>query len=416
MADSTEELTISKLVDLPKLRVYDGEIAAFEERYPFTPTIPIIDKNTYVGIEVEVENARRFDAISPFWTITEDGSLRNSGREFISLPIKAHRVEHALNVLFNNSINADIEFTERTSIHIHMNIRTLTVAQLEALVMTYMVFEKAMFTYAGETRYNNIFCVPLVETNIGKNLSALIEGKHPHISWQKYTALNLLPIMDKGTIEFRHLGGTGDINRIVTWINLILSLKKFALQKTPKYIWERIESLNTTSEYKMFGDEVFGDLIHLLWNDSFNTNVGECVSHIKLHCIDNPFRRELMLKYMGKDTSVTKNTWDIPEGIFDDFVDVVDNEQAARISVDMNRFFTNVPTQEVQIRNTVGGAEPPPAPRPRGTTTNRTATSTRLSPELQRLMEHQRREAEELALSRRIEEHVQATLRSARNI
>lgn len=299
MDNRTEKLTIAKIVNLPRLRVYDTELATFEASNPFTPEHSIVDRNTYVGIEVEVENVQTFNQVSPYWTITEDGSLRNSGREFVSIPIKAYRAEQALNVLFKNTINKDVEFTERTSIHVHMNIRTLTIAQLEALVLTYMVFEKSLFSFAGEDRYNNIFCVPLVETDIGKHLNALIQRKHPHVKWQKYTSLNLLPIMEKGTVEFRHLGGTGDIARIITWINLILSLKKFALQKPPSYIWSRIESLNTTSEYKMFGDEVFGELIHLLWNDSFNTNVSECVSYIKLHCIENPFKQELSHKFLG---------------------------------------------------------------------------------------------------------------------
>lgn len=78
-----------------------------------------------------------------------------------------------------------------------MNIRTLTVEQLEALIITYLVFEKALFTFVGNNRYSNIFCVPIVETDIGENLLPLITDKHPQVAWQKYTALNLLPIMQK---------------------------------------------------------------------------------------------------------------------------------------------------------------------------------------------------------------------------
>lgn len=287
-----DNLTISKIIELPKLRVYDADLLAFEQANPFESTYKLIDKNTYLGIEVEVENVQRFYRTSPHWQMIEDGSLRNDGKEFVSLPIKAWRVEQALDVLFKN-LNKDIEFTERTSIHVHMNIRTLTIPQLETLILTYIVFERALFNFIGEDRYNNIFCVPIVETQFGSNLSNLIRKKQLAFQWQKYTAMNALPIWDKGTLEFRHLGGTKDIKRILTWINLLLSLKIFALQKPPQYIWDTILSLNTNSQYRMFGEEVFKGLLPILWNDSFNENVAECVSYIKTYCIENEFEKEL---------------------------------------------------------------------------------------------------------------------------
>jgi len=294
MEDTSNDVTISKIVSLPRLKVFDAELTAYEEQNPFKNQYPVVDKNTYLGIEVEVENVQRYNHASPYWKIIEDGSLRNSGREFITPPIRAWRVEHALSTLFNKEINEDVDFSERTSTHIHMNIRTLTVKQLEALIVTYLVFEKVLFNYVGNDRYNNIFCVPIVETDIGENLLGLIQNKNPSVDWQKYTALNLLPIMEKGTIEFRHLNGTGNIKHIITWINLILSLKKFALQKTPDYIWSRIATLNTTSEYRLFGEEVFGEYIQLLWNQDYNEAVSDCITYVKQFCITNPFADELL--------------------------------------------------------------------------------------------------------------------------
>lgn len=284
--------TISKLIELPKLRVYDADLLIFEKEYPFESTYKLVDRNTYLGIEVEIENVRHFRRTSPYWHMIEDGSLRNYGKEFVSLPIKAWRAEQALNTLFAD-LNSDIEFTERTSVHIHMNIRTLTIPQLETLILTYIVFERALFNFIGEDRYNNIFCVPIIETQFGSNLSNLITRKQLAFNWQKYTAMNALPIWDKGTLEFRHLGGTKDIKKILTWINILLSLKIFALQKSPEYIWDTILSLNTNSQYRMFGEEVFKEQLPTLWNDSFNENVAECVSYIKTFCIENEFQKEL---------------------------------------------------------------------------------------------------------------------------
>lgn len=290
-----DDLRVAQLISLPKLRVYDTELLAYESQHPFEPQHKLVDKSTYLGIEVEIENVQKYYQTSPYWSQIEDGSLRNYGTEFVSLPIKAWRVEQALTVLFED-LNTDIEFTERTSVHVHMNIRTLTLKQLESLIITYIVFEKVLFDFVGENRYNNIFCVPIVETTYGANLKNLIKSKVLSFNWQKYTAMNAVPIWNKGTLEFRHLSGTKDIKRIITWINLLLSLKVFALQKSPEYIWDRILSLNTTSEYRNFAEEVFKVHMLTLWNSNFNKNIADCVSYIKASCLENEFENDLSEK------------------------------------------------------------------------------------------------------------------------
>jgi hypothetical protein len=293
--DSDKKLNkISDIIDgLPRLKVFDTELTTHEEKFPFKGEFPVVDKNTYLGIEVEVENVQTFQNISPYWRIIEDGSLRNNGREFITPPIRAWRVEQALTTLFEQQINKDVDFSERTSIHIHMNIRTLTVAQLEALVITYLLFERSMFNFVEKRRYNSVFCVPICETQMGKYLDRLILNGNPIFSWQKYTALNLLPITEKGTIEFRHMQGTKDIKKLMTWINLILCLKKFALRNDPEYIWHRVTTLNTTSEYRMFGEEVFGTLIEEIYTNNFNNEVEKCSIYIKNQCLTNFFKEDI---------------------------------------------------------------------------------------------------------------------------
>ena len=104
--DSDKKLNkISDIIDgLPRLKVFDTELTTHEEKFPFKGEFPVVDKNTYLGIEVEVENVQTFHNISPYWRITEDGSLRNAGREFITPPIRAWRVEQALTLCLNNRL------------------------------------------------------------------------------------------------------------------------------------------------------------------------------------------------------------------------------------------------------------------------------------------------------------------------
>jgi hypothetical protein len=289
-----EKATIVDLVEgLPRLRVYDEEISNFEDKQ-FSSSIPLSEKNTYVGIEVETENLSTWHSnFSPYWKMTEDGSLRNNGREFVSVPVKAFRVENALTSLFKYQINQDIEFTERTSIHIHMNVRTMTLEQLKTMILLYLVFEKALFRYVNAERYNNIFCVPLNETSFGENLTYLFHTDRLAINWSKYTALNLCPIFEKGTIEFRHLHGTKDVKEIVNWINLILCLKKAALKNSSEYLWDKVRTLNTSSQYHEFANEIFGTFIINLDDRSLIEDMASCVTYVKSRCFNNTWRSDL---------------------------------------------------------------------------------------------------------------------------
>ena len=340
MDTTTEEPTIAKLVpDLPRLRVFDEELTKYETNYPPIQSIKMVDKNTYLGVEVEIENVRTWLGVSPYWTMTEDGSLRNSGREFITPPIKAWRLEHALETLYNKEINSDTEFSERCSIHVHMNIRTLTVNQLEALIVTYMVFEKVLYEWVGQNRYQNVFCVPLCETTLGSKLHGLIFSKNPMVhGWQKYTGLNLLPITEKGTIEFRQMYGTKDIQETLMWVNMLLSLKIFALRQTPEYIWEKISSLNTTSQYRMFGEEVFGELIHTLYTDTYNNNVANCISYVKRCCFQNNF--QLLLKIHPESPLFKKITSNVKKNTLFSSTSLEDipEEEEARITPNPSRW------------------------------------------------------------------------------
>jgi len=162
MVPEPKQLKISEILSgLPRLRVFDEELRKYEETNPFTPLFPVVDKQTYLGIEVEVENVRHREGRCPYWSATDDGSLRNRGVEFITPPIRAWRVEHALNKLFLNELNPGIDFSERTSIHVHMNVRTLTIKQLEALVLTYIVFESYFLFHWERTIQQHLLCTYL---------------------------------------------------------------------------------------------------------------------------------------------------------------------------------------------------------------------------------------------------------------
>ena len=82
------------------------------------------------GIEVEVENVNASETQAPShsWRVEHDGSLRNMGIEYISLPTKPEHIESAITYLFDDILPTTAHFSPRTSIHIHFNCRDSTLS------------------------------------------------------------------------------------------------------------------------------------------------------------------------------------------------------------------------------------------------------------------------------------------------
>ena len=258
-------------------------------------------KSDLIGVEVEVENVLYINPnlMLGFWIMDEDGSLRNRGREFKTHALKLKYIEPALKQLLEPGLglNKDVDFSHRTSIHVHMDVRGMTASQLLGLVMTYITVENILFKYAGAQRRSSVYCVPIIETNLLANLD--LGNWHNFSStitdyWRKYTALNLLPISTQGTIEFRQLPGTANVNQILIWIDLLYKLKLYAYQNSFEHIVKQISELNTTSAYSKFVKSVFGDLSNYLVTTSLLADMERAVYRVK-HCAAvNEFHQNLL--------------------------------------------------------------------------------------------------------------------------
>jgi hypothetical protein len=233
----------------------------------FESTLPPRKHNIYseeelLGIEIEVEGIHYVEAFQYYWKHKADGSLRNNGVEYASIPLRADQVEYALNH-WNELIikNNNPQFSQRTSTHIHLNVRDMTWEEIENMVLLYMIFERHFFLQTNQDREHSIFCVPLYKTDKAAQLQP-IECCSSY--WNKYAALNLCTILGGespmfGTIEFRHMHGTSDPDVLIPWINNILRLKAQALHMQPGEVRKLLETINTTSEYLGLYTQIFGE-------------------------------------------------------------------------------------------------------------------------------------------------------------
>ena len=243
---------------------------------------PCVTNNATIGVEVEAEHVELpSGTIIPTWAQTSDNSLRDNGREFLLLPSAPDSAYYSLAALFHwlRLLRPKPKFSWRTSIHVHLNMRTERVDQILSLLMLYMLFEDSIFDFVGNDRRRSNFCVPLQETDLSYSISRMLNNnnKLPSLlmNWSKYTALNYRPLLlndhgnpdhpgapgGKGTIEFRHLEGTDNLRRIIQWINIILSLQVASRKYSLDYLEERIMSMGERTDYLDLMEDVFGELL-----------------------------------------------------------------------------------------------------------------------------------------------------------
>lgn len=233
-------------------------------------SLPLVSPDLLVGLELEIENLPEGlnHVFGGLFRVDTDGSLRNNGREAITLPMKAKFVENLLSVFFSkNHITRD-NYSDRCSTHVHVNCQDLTIDQVRAIALVYQATERLLFAYIGEERENNIYCIPWYQagftTRSMEEMGVLSTFDVKVRNWIKYTALNLQPLRNYGTIEFRHLRGTCDVKEIVTWLNIISSIVEYGKKHSYEAISKLIMDMNTVSNYDQFLRDVFGEYAGIL--------------------------------------------------------------------------------------------------------------------------------------------------------
>lgn len=246
-----------------------------------------------VGIEIEVEGVRHGEDELGAWckpwgiSIKGDGSLRVvDGRpayEFITKPTAIRHVLPILREFFRKTEFGQTNFSDRTSIHVHADCSQLTWSTLANIALLYTVFEEIIFEFVnnrpgnrdGYSRDTNLYCVPWNQCRDHYNVvqSFLQDPSSVLGRWQKYTALNLAPLLRQNTIEFRHMHGTADMDKLKTWLNIIGSIFLYAGRRTHEELAKEIMEMNTVSRYEDFFNEVLGR--SLPYNDRYRIKLEE---------------------------------------------------------------------------------------------------------------------------------------------
>jgi hypothetical protein len=218
-----------------------------------------------VGVEIEIEG-RHLRALHDLtgWRTEGDGSLR--GDESIELvlrkPCKRENIARYLKRVSDAAQKPGVivEDSGRAGVHVHLNVQELDITQVYNVLCAYMIFEDALIEYCGADRVGNLFCLRVRDADYLLDLlrDAVVE-KNFHVLQDdvvRYASVNVCALSRYGSLEFRAMRSTTDHEKIQNWINMLLSIRDWAVTfNNPQEI---VESFSLLGPPVVF-DTVFGD-------------------------------------------------------------------------------------------------------------------------------------------------------------
>jgi Putative amidoligase enzyme len=190
-------------------------------------------------------------SLNKYFNKTQDGSLRNNGIEFVFKEgYSGSRLFNAINIMDAASRAFKFVSSVRTSMHVHLDTNTLTFPDdIYAIALLYAISEPFIYKFVGRSREGNNYCVPWyfnsqhAEVFIGNQESAAsalssVDSDHYAAGLRKtlinsksykYSGLNFFSLGDYGTLEFRHAPVNMPLDKIISWLNIIMRMKKFIM-------------------------------------------------------------------------------------------------------------------------------------------------------------------------------------------
>lgn len=222
-----------------------------------------------VGVEIEVEASSALpyqENLIKYWTKQHDGSLRGThNAEYIFNSPKTEEISYKaidyLSGLMERS-RVLIDDSVRAGVHVHINVRGLTVLQLWTFITCYYILEETLTDWCGEGRQGNHFCLRAIDADVVlfRLSNAIQNNSLVNLAGDqiRYAALNLNALSKFGSLEFRQLKTPQNFDKIKTWISILLSIKRnSSLFANPVAVVENF-SLGGEEEFlrAMLGDNV----------------------------------------------------------------------------------------------------------------------------------------------------------------
>lgn len=193
----------------------------------------VLNKNSTkgkVGIEIEVEGANLPDpdTIPSPWVFHNDGSLRGkeNAEYVLANPVEFEDVPAALETLWSrfDKSKSILDDSNRTSVHVHLNVQSFFFNRLTSLMALYFAFEEVLTEWCGDHRVGNLFCLrakdaPAILSSIRRFIES--DGRNMIHDGHHYAGLNANALHKFGSLEFRSLRGCSKPDVILDWVRIL---------------------------------------------------------------------------------------------------------------------------------------------------------------------------------------------------
>lgn len=247
----------------------------------FLPSDELVLPTCYVGVEAELERTRG-KQISGLWLTKADGSLHDDGLEYVfSYPLYGQDIVDALHILEQEFSANPPSVGVDTSLHVHVDVRDLTSEQLGKMILLYIIYEQVLFNYCAPEREDNVFCLSVERQKsllsmYNQLYSALLRGETGGMrlgtgQMPRYMGMNVSSINKFGTLEFRGHRGEWRAAPILRWINILLCLKRAAMDDSipTERPYVAIKNRGVTA----FTQDVFGQYYEAINNDNMHEQI-----------------------------------------------------------------------------------------------------------------------------------------------
>jgi hypothetical protein len=222
-----------------------------------------------IGIEIEVEgNQFPKTDLPKGWTYHNDNSLRGQDHAeyLLTVPVEFKQLPKYLGELWSKlkGYGSVIAPSNRTSVHVHLNVTEFHLNRLASFIALYFAFEEILTEWCGEHRVGNLFCLrakdaPAIVTGIAEFINRNMEiGFH---DGYHYSGLAADAIRKHGSVEIRTLRGVNDPKTILEWVGILQRLYEASAGfPDPRTICEDFSSKGPLAYF----DEVFGDMAAII--------------------------------------------------------------------------------------------------------------------------------------------------------
>lgn len=188
-----------------------------------------------VGIEIEVEG-KNLPHVVKYWRNEKDGSLRGEeNMEYVlSKPSTMKEAALALKYLGvqYRQHESVIDDTVRAGVHVHINVQHLNMLELYSFMSIYLVLEEMLVKFCGEFREGNLFCLRAMDAEFLLHRlqeAARTRRFRPLVDDNlRYASMNVKALGTYGSLEFRAMRGTSDLDLIYQWADMLYHLREAA--------------------------------------------------------------------------------------------------------------------------------------------------------------------------------------------